>query len=88
MSCSAHPDMEARWRDNRERIIKLESEVEHMNEKMDAVLISQKETKAGLDDLKVWQLKITVATGVIVSIVTFIASHWQTLAGLFAVAPK
>jgi hypothetical protein len=79
--------MEARLGENRERIIKLESEVEHMNEKLDEVLSSAKETKQGLDDLKVWQVKVSVVTGIALGVGGFLLAHAGKLLALISNTP-
>jgi hypothetical protein len=78
MACAEHPNLAANLSQNRERIIRLEMEVEHMNEKLDTVLKK-------VDDLKEWQLKITIGTGLVVGAISLALAHGPKLLHLLGV---
>jgi hypothetical protein len=76
---SALDDHEERLRSKRDRILSLEKDVEKMNEKMDLMVVSQRETRAAVDSLKVWQ----IGTMSVLGVVLFVVDKWDLITGLF-----
>jgi hypothetical protein len=62
-------DHEERLRSKRDRILSLEKDVENMNEKLDLIVIGQREAKEAIQKSDQWQGKIMAIFGTIMFLV-------------------
>jgi len=66
---AALEDHEERLRSKRDRILSLEKDVENMNEKLDLIVIGQKEAKEAIQKSDQWQGKVMAIFGTIMFLV-------------------
>ena len=62
-------DHEDRLRSKRDRILSLEKDVENMNEKLDLIVTSQKETRDAIHASDIWQTRVMTVFAVVMFLV-------------------
>ena len=75
-------DHEDRLREKRDRILKLEMEAKHMQEKLDLVVRQNSDIKTSLDALRTWQIYLMGGCGAVALVYSLVSGNWAGIVRL------